>query len=133
MKPVKYSETMTPIASYNFSQNKICATCALVVEPRTTRKHKRSAHWQTNSTAEHVRPMARKPGHEHIIQRYILIKDKRQSLTKVVKTKTKMIKRMARTQRILQATSAARPAMSNHQDFQYRDTPASNTGPTSIT
>merc|ERR1712215_623990 len=116
-----------PTESYNSLQNKIYAMSALVVRITMQR---RSAHWQTNSTAEHVRPMARKPGHEHIIQRYILIKDKRQRLTKVAKTKTKMIKRMARTQRILQATSAARPAMSNHQDTQYKDTPASNTGAT---
>ena len=133
MMPVKFSAITTQIASCNFSQNKTCAMSAPVSKPSlTTRKQTRSAHWQINSTVEHVRPMARKLGHEPITQRCMLIEDKLQNPTKGVKAKTKTIKKMARTPRILQAISGAHLAMSN-QDFQYKDTPASNTGVTSIT
>ena len=127
------SKTLTPIENCSSSQNKTCVMSALVIEPRITiRKQTRPAHWQTNSTVEHVRPMARKLGHEPITQRCMLIENKLQNPTKGAKAKTKMIKKTARTPRILQAISAAHLAMSN-QDFQYKDTPASNTGVTSIT
>ena len=132
-KHAKYSKTLTPIESGSSSQNKICAMSALVIEPRIIiRKQTRPAHWQKNSTVAHVRPMARKRGHEPFTQRCMLIENKLQNPTKGAKAKTKMIKKTARTPRILQAISAAHLAMSN-QDFQYKDTPASNTGVTSIT
>ena len=109
MKLVKFSETMTRIASCNSSQNKTYVMSAPVAETSlTTRKQTRSAHWQINSTVKHVRPKAKKPEHGPIIQRSMLKEDKLQSLANGVKIKTKMIKMMEKTP---QGTNAAHLAM----------------------